>query len=361
LGWVGSRSSRGIYQIPPGDAGPASTDHRFMKLLKSLLMLIGALALSGPRVAAQATKPAPAPVEASKIVDSEQFLGTFAITSHKYTVIAHEKGLTRASDPKFAATLGELEIRGTTGGPVYRKSFSADLSDGHFAKAITASAAVFQGEAGAALVIRYVEEPAAPGEDESWQVFALVNNKLALIGAPLPPGGSDGLAVGGVLTGVMVGGGVNVMPLASKAEALEFRAWTGNFFVYVPVRVDWAAGIWGEGEQCFQNKTGTLSKTGCNMRILANARPQAQGLVISLYAEPVEDPYHAEQVAVVAGSKFELLAARAIVNWGQNGDRVTCSFEDMWLRVRVTDGKEGWVHSGPDFVALGLPAGPPPQ
>ena len=79
--------------------------------------------------------------------------------------------------------------------------------------------------------------------------------------------------MGGVLTGVMVGGGVNVMPLASKAEELEFRAWTGNFFVYVPVRVDWAAGVWGEGEQCFANKTGTLTKTGCNMRILANARP----------------------------------------------------------------------------------------
>lgn len=333
-----------------------------MRLLNPLLIMCGALALCGPRVAAQTSKPAaPAPVEASKIVDSEQFLGTFAITSHKYTVIAHEKGLTRSSDPKLAATLGEIEIRGTSGTAIYRKIFPADVLDGHFAKTLTAAASVFEGAGGAALVIRYIEEPSAPGEDESWQVFALVNNKLALIGAPLPPGGSDGLAVGGVLTGVMVGGGVNVMPLASKAEALEFRAWTGNFFVFVPVRVDWAAGVWGEGETCFANKTGTLTKTGCNMRVLADARPRAEGLVVSLYAEPVQDPYHAEQVAVVAGSRFELLAARAIVNWKDSGDRVYCSFEDMWLRVRVKDGKEGWIHSGPDFVALGLPAGPPPQ
>ena len=340
-----------------------------MKLFSSFLklstvggLLAGLLGLFAQRVGAQAAKPAaPAAVEASKIVDAEQFLGTFAITSHKYTVVAHEKGLTRASDPKFGTTLGEIEIRGTNGATIYRKSFSADLMDGHFAKAVTASASVFQGVGGAALVIRYVEEPAAPGEDESWQVFGLVNNKLTLLGPPLPPGQGDGIAVGGVLTGVMVGGGVNVMPLASKAEELEFRAWTGNFFVYVPVRVDWDQGQWGEGETCFANTKGTLTKTGCNMRILANARPQAQGLVVSLYAEPVEDPYHAEQVAVVAGSKFELLAARAIVNWGQNGDRVTCSFEDMWLRVRVKDGKEGWIHSGPDFVALGLPAGAPPQ
>jgi len=333
-----------------------------MKLLKSLLLLMAALSLCGPRVGAQSTKPAsPAAAEASKIVDADQFLGTFVITSHKYTVVAHEKGLTRSSDPRFATTLGELEIRGTNGATIYRKSFSADLMDGHFAKAVTASASVFQGIGGAALVIRYVEEPAAPGEDEFWQVFGLINNKLTLMGAPLPPGAGDGIAVGGVLTGVMVGGGVNVMPLASKAEELEFRAWTGNFFAYVPVRLDWDQGQWGEGETCFANTKGTLTKTGCNMRILADARPKAQGLVVSLYAEPVEDPYHAEQVAVVTGSKFELLAARAIVNWGQNGDRVTCSFEDVWLRVRVKDGKEGWIHSGPDFVALGLPAGAPPQ
>jgi hypothetical protein len=334
----------------------------FGSFLKLSLVLIGVLALCGPRVAAQATKPAaPVPVDASKIVDTEQFLGTFVITSHKYTVIAHEKGLAKSSDPTLGATLGEIEIRGTSGTAIYRKTFPADLLDGHFAKSVTAAASVFAGAGGGALVIRYLEEPSAPGEDESWQVFALVNNKLALVGAPLPPGGSDGLAVGGVLTGVMVGGGVNVMPLASKAEALEFRAWTGNFFVFVPVRVDWAAGLWGEGETCFANKTGTLTKTGCNMRILADARPRAEGLVVSLYAEPVEDPYHAEQVAVVAGSRFELLASRAIVNWTDSGDRVYCSFEDMWLRVRIKDGKEGWIHSGPDFVALGLPSRPPPE
>jgi len=212
----------------------------FGSFLKLSLVLLSALALCGPRVAAQATKPAaPAPVDASKMIDTEQFLGTFVITSHKYTVIAHEKGLTKSSDPKLGATLGEIEIRGTSGAPIYRKIFPADVLDGHFAKSVTAAASVFAGAGGGALVIRYLEEPSAPGEDESWQVFALVNNKLALVGAPLPPGGSDGLAVGGVLTGVMVGGGVNVMPLASKAEALEFRAWTGNFFVYVPVRVDW--------------------------------------------------------------------------------------------------------------------------
>src|SRR5277367_1400742 len=125
----------------------------FLKLSSAGGLVAGILGLLAPGAPAQTTKPAaPGAVEASRVLDTEQFLGTFAITSHKYTVIAHEKGLTRSSDPKLAATLGEIEIRGTNGGPVYRKIFPADLLDGHFAKAVTASASVLEGAGGAALV-----------------------------------------------------------------------------------------------------------------------------------------------------------------------------------------------------------------
>ena len=275
--------------------------------------------------------------------------------------MAREKALSRASDAKFAATLGELEIRGANGAVVYQKSFPYTVQDGRFARTLAASASMFEGAGGAALVIRYLEEPAAAGEGESWQVFTVVSGKLAPLGVPLPPGGNENLAVGGVLTGVMVGGGVNVMPLASKAEALEFRAWAGNFFVYVPVRVDWEQGKWGEGEQCFALDKGALQKTGCNMRSTAVARPpRAQGAVVTLYDGPVEDRYHATPVAIESGTKFEILDARAVVNWKDIGDRVACSFDDMWLRVSV-HGDTGWIHSGADFVALGLPAGSPPE
>jgi hypothetical protein len=56
----------------------------------------------------------------------------------------------------------------------------------------------------------------------------------------------------------------------------------------------------------------------------------------------------------------EFLLARAVVNWESSGGRITCRFDDLWLRVRI-GGNEGWVHSEADFAALGLPPASPPQ
>lgn len=323
--------------------------------------LLTSLALFAGGATAQETKPAARPsAEAPRVVDSAQELGIFEIGGARYGVLARLKSISGANDPKTSVTLSELEILGANGGVVYRKGFPADLQGGRFARTLSASASSLQGAGGAALVIRLLEEPAAASEGESWLVFAIVGGKLTALGTPLPPGQGTGLAVGGVVTGVMVSGGVNVMPLASKAEALEFRAWTGNFFVFVPVRMDWEQGQWGEGENCFALDKGTLKKTGCNMRLDAAARPRAQGLVMTLYTDPVEDRYHASQVPIVSGAQFEILTARAIVNWKDVGGRVACSFEDVWLRVRV-NGDTGWVHSEADFAALGLPSGNAPE
>lgn len=319
-----------------------------------LLVALGAYARGA---AGQAAKPATA---APRVVDSAQELGVFEIGGARYGVLARVKSISGGGDPKLTVTVSELEILGSTGTLVYRKGFSADLQGGRFARTLSASASSLQGAGGAALVIRILEEPAAAGEGESWLVFAMVGGKLTALGVPLPPGQGTGLAVGGVVAGVMVGGGVNVMPLASKAEALEFRAWTGNFFVFVPVRLDWEQGQWGEGENCFALDKGSLTKTGCNMRIDAAARPYADGLVITLYAEPVVDRYHASPMQIVSGAKFEILTARAIVNWKEVAGRVRCSFDDVWLQVRV-NGDLGWVHSGADFTAVGLPSGSAPE
>ena len=180
--------------------------------------LLGAAALLPPIASRQATK-APAPqqanTDASKVFDTEQFLGEFNVGGQRYSVLAHVKALTHASDLKFAATLGEIEIRDAHQTAVYQKGFPFEPQNGRFARALLASASVFTGGGGSALAIRYLED--CPRRTR--RILASVrpaNGKLALLGAPLPPGGSTNLAVGGVLTGVMVSGGVNVMPLATS-------------------------------------------------------------------------------------------------------------------------------------------------
>ena len=342
-----------------------TTSGLLSKLMLASAAILGVVALMAPNAAGQAPKSAPPAAQVGaagpRTSEASEVLGGFTIGGQRYTVVARVRNISGASDAKFSNTLVGLEIRDAHRAGVYAKSFQADVQDGRFARILSASASAVDGAGGALLMIRYLEEPAAAGEGESWQVFAPVNGKLTLLGVPLPPGGNENLAVGGVVAGVMVEGGVNVMPLVSKAEPLEFRAWAGNFFVYVPVRVDWEHGQWGEGEQCFKNDKGSLEKTGCNMRITAVAQPsRAQGSVVTLYEAPVEDRFHASQVPIESGTKFEIVDARAVVKWKESGERVSCQFEDMWLHVRF-HGDLGWIHSETDFAALGLPVGNPPE
>jgi hypothetical protein len=333
------------------------------KLLLAGAALLGALALHPQNTAGQSPEPALLPQQANsdapRLIETEQSLGVFAIGEQMYAVVARKKCISGAGDAKFAATLSELQVRDADDTVVYQQSFPYDVQDGHFTQSLSASASVLAGAGGTALVIRFLEEPAAAGEGESWQLFGLVSGKLASFGAPLLLGQGGGVS-GGVLTGVMVRGGIGVMPLASTAEALEFRAWTGNVFAYVPVRVDWAQGQWSEGEQCFDLNGGSLLQKGCVSRIAADPRPRADGSTVTLYAEPAEDQYNAQQVRVGSGSPVGFLAARAVVNWKDSGGRIACSFDDVWLHVGI-GASEGWVHSEANFAALGLPATSPPQ
>ena len=294
------------------------------------------------------------------MVETEQGLGAVAIGGQTYTVATRQASLSSADDANFATTLTALEIRDANEAVAYQEGFPYEVQEGHFAQRLSAAASVLEGAGGRALVIRFVEESAAAGGGrESWRVFGTVNGSLAPFPAPLPLGQSSS-TVGGVLTGVMVRGGIGVVPLASTAELLEFRAWTGHFFVYVPVRVDWQQGQWSEAQQCFELDGGSLSQNGCNLRVVATAQPRGNGSIVTLRPEPADDPYTERHITPGPATTVEFLLARAVVNWESSGGRITCRFDDLWLRVRI-GGNEGWVHSEADFAALGLPPASPPQ
>jgi hypothetical protein len=295
-----------------------------------------------------------------RLIEIEQALGTVAMGAQTYTVVTRQANLSPSDDANFATTLTALEIRDANGGIVYQVSFPYATQDRHFAQKLSASASLLEGTGGKALVIRFVEESVgSAGGRESWQVFGAVNGFLAPFPAPLPLG-QNSSTVGGVLTGVMVRGGIGVVPLASTAELLEFRAWTGHFFVHVPVRMDWQQGQWSEAEQCFQLDGGSLTKGGCNLRVMATPGPRAGGSIITLHTEPADDPYTERPITLEITTPVEFVLARALVNWETSGDRIACRFDDLWLRVRIA-GNEGWVHSEADFAALGLPLSHPPQ
>jgi hypothetical protein len=165
----------------------------------------------------------------------------------------------------------------------------------------------------------------------------------------------------GVLTGVMLRGGIGVQALDSRAEPSEFRIWAGNFYVSIPVLVDWAQGKWSEGEQCFELFEGTLRPKGCNLRAEPAALAHGSEVTFAqLFAETDGNRYNSQQVTVRPDSKVELLQTRALVQWTASGNHFAASFDDLWLQVRV-DGKQGWVHGEQDFAALRLPTRGTPQ
>ncbi len=289
-----------------------------------VLAVTGYMAAGAIAVRAQGAVAQSAGAELPRLTDTQQGLGAFSVFDRKFSVVAHNKSLARANSTETVDTLAELEIRDGSGNTVYSENFPYEVQGDHFARPITASASLLSGVGYSAIVIRFLEETGTSHEDEQFEVFGWVNGKLAPFGAPLALGQSgSGTAVGDVLTGVMVGGGVDVEPLMSTAEVLQFRAWTGNFLVDIPVRVDWTHGRWSEGEECYGLNGGSSpQRRGCNLQIAGTARPRADGASVTLYAEPVEDHYIQQTVAADSKKKVEILGLQALVNWKTTG----CAF-----------------------------------
>lgn len=299
--------------------------------------------------------------------------GPLSISHQHYSVLftyraSPERSASAAPEESPAASLSRLEILDAQGKSVYQEAFPSATSDGRFAQTLTASASLLTGKQGTALVIRFLERhPAAAGANggtavESWQIFGVVNGQLETFGAVLPLGKGTDIAVGGVVTAVMLQGGIAVMPLASTAEQLEFPVWAGNFYLFVPVLVDWAHGQWSEGEECYQLGNGSLRERGCSMRVEAAREPQPSGTgagYVRLFASTNGDTYNSVFVSVHNGSRVDFPQALAIVQWEAGGGRVECSFKSVWLQIRI-DGKEGWVRGEQSFEALGLRRRGPP-
>jgi hypothetical protein len=317
------------------------------------IFLGGIIVLLSTTAALHARQNADRPPDTPHLVESARQLGSFTLADRSFTAIIHEESISPTPRAGAQATLSGLEIRDAGGNQVYQESFAVLFADGRFTQTLTVSGTRLDAAGGQALVLRFLEESADSGANETWQMFSLVNGALMHYGAPLPVG-QGSATVNGVVTGVMLQGGIGVVPLASTAEPVEFQVWAGSFFVAVPVRVDWEHGQWSEAEECFVTQGGSLQPSGCNMKVALRRQPIVDGATVTLYAQPQEDPYAARPIPVRSNSALEFLAVRARAKWQDRGDRFACSFDDLWLRVRI-DGAEGWVHSPADFAALGLP------
>jgi hypothetical protein len=292
--------------------------------------------------------------------DAEVKAGPFAIGGADYTVVFVKKRLSNASDPVLAETLASLEIRGPAGVVSYRKDFPYVLAQDLFLWNLSASAQLLSGKTGAGLLIRYLDRvpapPAgAPQVSESWQLFGLVNGKLAPLGKPALLGGPQ---AGGPFMGVMMRAANGTVSVINQPDIISVRVWTGSFYAFVPLRVNWGQGGLAQGQRCIELVWGG-HEVGCEMRVEAGRKPPAEEFTfVRMFAEAHEIPEAAEHVVLERNSKVEIIECKAITNWTEKDELIQPVFSDMWLHVRIDDHK-GWIHGENDFAAVGLPAGSP--
>jgi hypothetical protein len=293
--------------------------------------------------------------------DAERRTGPFAIGGQNYTVIFYEKRFTNVSDRTRAETLAGVEIDDAAGNVSYMNSFSYVIDQGHFQRILSAFAETISGKTGAGLLIHYSEHMAASSNSahqitESWQFFGFVNGKLAPLGKPAPFGAPTAASphMGSMMRAVN-----GTVPVIGQPDTIEVRTWTGYFYAFVPLRVDWNHGGLAQGQRCMDMIGGRLKEVGCDMRAEAERKPPSdESTSVRLFTEANENMSEPEHVVMQKDSTIEILGSRAMTTWKENGPLIQPVFADIWLRVRIDD-HTGWIHGEEDFSAIGLLAGSP--
>lgn len=299
--------------------------------------------------------------------DTEQHLGPFSIRGQNFSVVLHEKRLTGATDPRFAQTLSSVEIRDAAGALAYQKTFQFGIEEGKLERSLKASAGLLSGKYFTGLLISYWLKLSTGEDAEAWQVFGYQDGRYKAQDARFrvfdKPQRND---FQGINTStemqVITANGVVTKPMVPEGEVFEFRVWTGNFYVILPVGVDFARGRLTPGKRCAGTggaKPG-MHEIGCDMRVEAERRPpDAETTFLRLFSGkpgPL-DQGEARHLVLDRNSKVEILQANALVDWGLSGDLMQVAFRDLSLQVRIDgdDQKTGWIQSDEDFAAIGLP------
>lgn len=282
-----------------------------------------------------------------------QNLGPFGIAGEKFTVILRNKCMPEDPEHRQKQTLAALEIRGRSDSLVYQREFPDPAKSRNPQANVTASAELLPYLNGNLLLITYHEWLANARVATFWQVFGFMKGKLGLYTGP-----TDG-PTASPMSGIALGGGSPGMPMAQQGDPVELRMWTGNFYVFVPMMVDWRNTRLMTGQRCFESGAGAgLRETGCDMRVEAMRKPGTGDLgFVRMFREPQEYEGGAKHVVIKKDSQIRYVAARGLIRWAASGDLIQASLPDVWLKVLVDndDDQEGWIHTQEEFQAVGLP------
>ena len=294
--------------------------------------------------------------QSAQLQDFSRQLGPFAIKGQQFTVVLHMKRIAGSTDADFQETLARMEIKDASGTVHYQKTFSYEVEGDRFVETTDASAQLLEGKQGSGLLLTYGTLPSTPLGGGSYQVFGLFSGppSASLIGKLVPF--SKPIFAEGQL--IEEKPGEKIVQTSEEpnlqGDVLHFRVWTGNFFAIIPLKVDWLMGKIAPAWRC-QKMTPRGPRPLCELRVAADRVPaEEEPTFVRLFPEP-EEGYTPAHVVVKKDSKVEFLAVEVETVWSEDSEGISLSTsEDPWLKVRI-DGKEGWIHTQEDFLAIGLP------
>jgi hypothetical protein len=283
-----------------------------------------------------------------ELQDVKERKGPFTFGGQTFTVMVRSKRVPGKQDD-FAQTLVSFDIVDAGGAVLHHEEFPYAIENREFTETCSMTVNPITGSNGAGLLLDTRCLPSTPMSGGPWQIFGIVNAKLAPIGKPLSAEGEMGDFVPGKIN--HIGNLTQILP-----DQLTIRLYTGYFFVSVPVRVNWMEGKLALAQHCFYQTGHGVAEGGCEMPIEGVERhPGEQELTfVRMFTESNEQIGAPAHVVVKKDSRVEILAGKVGVTWDEGKDGIGLGVAgDIWVKVRI-DGKEGWIHTVEDLQAIGL-------
>jgi hypothetical protein len=284
--------------------------------------------------------------------DVDRQLGPFEIHGQNFIVVLHKKRIEGSADADFAETLVGLVIKDSAGKIHYQSTFTYRVENERFVEATDASVRLLEGEQAGGLLLTYGVLPSTPLGGESYQVFGLFDKKLVPFSSPI-------FVEGGIVESEESSKvGESIVRTATQpdlqGEVLNSRIWTGNFFVIFPMRVDWMQAKLVPAWRC-SKMTADGPTPSCRYNVETDrVQLEAGPTFVRLFPEP-ESGFTPAHIVVKENSIVEFSEVACEVSWSEGSDGIGLAVSgDPWLKIRI-DGREGWIHTQEDFVAIGLP------
>jgi hypothetical protein len=253
------------------------------------------------------------------VEDVEERKGPYTFGGQTFTVVMHSKRIAgqKGAMDQAIATLDIIDAAGTV---AHHEEFPHQVENGDFPESCSVAVNPITGSNGAGLLIDTGCLPSAPLSGGPWQIFGIVNGKLAPFGKPLYAEGEMGDFVPGKIT--HIGKLTQILP-----DELRIRLFTGYFFVSVSVRVNWIHAKLELAQHCFYQSGHAAVEGGCEMPVdgVEQHRGDQEMTFVRLFTESNEQVGVPAHAVIQKNSKVEILAAKVFVKWEEGKTTLACA------------------------------------